>query len=182
MNANGTSTKEDFKIIKFIEDNTLFTMLLGKPWIKRDQDRKKEEEKVLEQQRQELTDFMTRRIAQLIEEQENRSKPLIVRGLDVEAERMSEDSQNTKAHVPEKEESLPLGLRRESQQHEVPMLKKNKNQNGKRIPETKLTGKKARKLSKRRANINRLHNISEGTSQNEKLVEIELHRDIRPTT
>jgi hypothetical protein len=39
MNANGTSTKEDFEIVKFIEDNTTFTMLLGKPWINRDQSR-----------------------------------------------------------------------------------------------------------------------------------------------
>jgi hypothetical protein len=62
MNANGNSTKEDFEIIKFIEDNAPFTMLLGNPWIERDQARKKEEEKVLEQQRQELKDFMTRRI------------------------------------------------------------------------------------------------------------------------
>jgi hypothetical protein len=54
MNANGTSTEEDFEIIKFIEDNAPFTMLLGNPWIERDQARKKEEEKVLEQQRQEL--------------------------------------------------------------------------------------------------------------------------------
>lgn len=125
---------------------------------------------------------MTRRIAQLIEEQENKSKPLIVRGSDVEAERMSEGSQKTEAHVLEKEELLPLGLRRESQQREVPMFKENKNQNGKRILETKLTGKKDRKLSKRRAKIDILQNISEGTSQNGKLAEIELHRDIRPTT
>jgi hypothetical protein len=33
MNANGTSTEEDFEIIKFIENNAPFTMLLGKPWI-----------------------------------------------------------------------------------------------------------------------------------------------------
>jgi hypothetical protein len=58
---------------------------------------------------------MTRRIAQLIEEHENKSKPLIVRGPDVEDERMSEGSQKTKAHIPEKEELLPLGLRREFQ-------------------------------------------------------------------
>jgi hypothetical protein len=64
-------------------------MLLGKPWIKRDQARKEEEENVLEQQRQELTDFMTRRIAQLIEEQENKSKPLIIRGPDVLGENLS---------------------------------------------------------------------------------------------
>jgi hypothetical protein len=69
MNANGTSAEEDFEIIKFIEDNALFTMLLGNPWIERDQARKKEEEIFLEQHRQELKDFMTRRIAQLIEEQ-----------------------------------------------------------------------------------------------------------------
>jgi hypothetical protein len=62
MNANGTSTEEYFKIIEFIKDSAPFTMLLENPWIERDQARKKEEEKVLEQQRQELKDFMTRRI------------------------------------------------------------------------------------------------------------------------
>jgi hypothetical protein len=62
------------------------------------------------------------------------------------------------------------------------MFKENKNQNGKRILETKLTGKKARKLSKKRAKIDTLQNISEGTSQNGKLAEIELCRDIRPAT
>jgi hypothetical protein len=40
--------KEDFEIIKFIEDNAPFTMLLGKPWIERDQARRKEEEEVLD--------------------------------------------------------------------------------------------------------------------------------------
>jgi hypothetical protein len=44
MNANRTSTEEDFEIIKFIENNAPFTMLLGKPWIERDQARRKEEE------------------------------------------------------------------------------------------------------------------------------------------
>jgi hypothetical protein len=68
MNFNGTSTKEDFDIIKFIEDNAPFTMLKGKPWIERAQARQKEEEEALEQKKQELKDFMTRRIAQLIEE------------------------------------------------------------------------------------------------------------------
>jgi hypothetical protein len=43
MNANGTSTEEDFEIIKFIEDSASFTMLLGNPWIERDQARKREE-------------------------------------------------------------------------------------------------------------------------------------------
>ena len=68
MNAHGASTKEYFEIVKFMEDSAPFTMLLGKPWIEKDQARKQEAEKDLEQQRQELRDFMTRRITQLIEE------------------------------------------------------------------------------------------------------------------
>jgi hypothetical protein len=75
MNANGTSTEEDFEIDKFNENNAPFTMLLVKPWIERDEARRKEEEEVLEQQKQELKEFMTRRITHLIEEQKNRSKP-----------------------------------------------------------------------------------------------------------
>jgi hypothetical protein len=66
MNASGTSIEEDFEIVKFIENNAPFTMLLGKPWIEKDQNRRKEKE-FLEQKKQELKDFMTRRIAQLIE-------------------------------------------------------------------------------------------------------------------
>jgi hypothetical protein len=67
-NVNGTSIEEDFEIIKFIEDSAPFTMLLGKPWIDRYQARRKEEEEVLEQKKQELKYFITRRIAHLIEE------------------------------------------------------------------------------------------------------------------
>jgi hypothetical protein len=44
MTINGTSTEEYFEIIQFIEDNTQFTMLIGKPWIDRAQARQKEEE------------------------------------------------------------------------------------------------------------------------------------------
>jgi hypothetical protein len=66
MNVNGTSIEEDFDIIKFIEDSAPFTMLLSRPWIERDQDRRKEEEEVLEQQKRQLKDFMTRRISHLI--------------------------------------------------------------------------------------------------------------------
>jgi cell division protein FtsL len=39
-----------------------------------------------------------------------------------------------------------------------------KNQNGKRNTKTKLTGKKARKLSKKRAKIEKLEKVLEGTS------------------
>jgi hypothetical protein len=31
MSAHGTSTEEEFEIIKFVENNTPFSMLLGKP-------------------------------------------------------------------------------------------------------------------------------------------------------
>jgi hypothetical protein len=72
MTVNGTLTEEDFDIIKFVEDNASFTMLIEKPWIDRDQARRKEEEEFLEQKKQELKDFMTRRITHLIEEQKSR--------------------------------------------------------------------------------------------------------------
>jgi hypothetical protein len=36
MTVNGNLTEEDFEIIKFVEDNAPFTMLIGKPWIDRD--------------------------------------------------------------------------------------------------------------------------------------------------
>ena len=65
MISHGTSTEEDFEVVKFIENNAPFTMLLGKPWIEKDQTRRKEEE-VLEQKKKVLKDFMTRRITHLI--------------------------------------------------------------------------------------------------------------------
>jgi predicted ATP-grasp superfamily ATP-dependent carboligase len=125
---------------------------------------------------------MTRRIVQLIEEQENKSKLFSTRIPDVKVARALEDSQKIAVSVSNIEEVLPLSIRRESQQHEVTMSKENKNQNGKRITEMNLTRKKARKLSKKRAKIDRLQNIPEGTSQNGKLAEIELCRDIRLAT
>jgi hypothetical protein len=42
MNANGTSTEEEFEVVKFIEGSAPFTMFLGKPWIERDQARREE--------------------------------------------------------------------------------------------------------------------------------------------
>jgi hypothetical protein len=119
MNANGTSTEEYFEIIQFIEDRAPFTMLIGKPWIERDQARQKKEEEVLEHKKQELKDFMTRRIACLIEEQENKSKIFNTRNLDVEAARTLEDSQETEVPILNKEEVLSQNAREESQQREV---------------------------------------------------------------
>jgi hypothetical protein len=121
MKANGTLTEEYFEIVKFIENSAPFTMLLGKPWIERDQTRRKKEEEVLEQKKQELKYFMTRRIAHLIEEQENRLKIFNTRDLDVEATRTLEDPQKTEVPTPDKEEVLPLNPRKESQQREVTM-------------------------------------------------------------
>jgi hypothetical protein len=87
MSAYGISIEEEFEVIKFVEKNTPFAMLLGKPWIEKDQIRRRKEEEALEQKKQELTDFMTRRITHLISEQENKSKLLRTRDLDDEVER-----------------------------------------------------------------------------------------------
>jgi hypothetical protein len=49
-----------------------------------------------------------------------------------------------------------LNPTKESQQHEVTIPKGDKNMNGKRNTETKITEKKARKLSKKREKIEKL--------------------------
>jgi hypothetical protein len=41
---HGTLPKEESEVIKFIGDNTPFPLLLGKPWIEKDQIRRKAEE------------------------------------------------------------------------------------------------------------------------------------------
>jgi hypothetical protein len=38
---NGTSTEEEFEVIKIIENSTLFPLLLGNTWIEKDQIRRK---------------------------------------------------------------------------------------------------------------------------------------------
>jgi hypothetical protein len=90
---------------------------------------------------------MTRRITHLIEEHKNKSKIFNTRDQDVKVARILEDTQNIEVPISDKERILPL---KESQQSEVTMSKENKNQNGKRNTEMKLTGKKARNLSKKR--------------------------------
>ena len=71
-------------------------MLIGKPWIDRAQTRRKEEEEALEQKKLELKYFMTRRIAQLIKEQENGSKIFDPRDPDIKAATPLEYPQKTK--------------------------------------------------------------------------------------
>jgi hypothetical protein len=44
MIVHGTTTKEEFEVIRFVENNTPFSLLLGKTWIEKDQIRRKEEE------------------------------------------------------------------------------------------------------------------------------------------
>jgi hypothetical protein len=99
---------------------------------------------------------MTRKIAQLIEEQENKSKLPDTRSPDVEATGTSEDIQKAEISTPDKEEVIHLNPRKGSQQCKVTMPKENKNQNGKRTTEMKLTGKKARKISKKKVKIEKL--------------------------
>jgi hypothetical protein len=94
MSDHGTSIEEEFEVIKFVENNTPFALLLGRTWIERDQIRKKDEEEAIEQKKQELMDFMARRIMRLIEEQEDKSKPLRARDLTVEVERTQESLKN----------------------------------------------------------------------------------------
>jgi hypothetical protein len=48
MSAHGTSTEEEFEVIKFVENISPFTLLLGRTWIERDQIRRKEEEEAIE--------------------------------------------------------------------------------------------------------------------------------------
>jgi hypothetical protein len=100
----------------------------------------------------------------LIEEQENRSKPYHTRNLDVEVIRMPKDSQKTEVSISDKEEMLYLNPKKEPEECEVTISKENKNQNGKITTEIKLTGKKARKLNKKRV---KLQEIPDGTSQKE---------------
>jgi hypothetical protein len=113
MSSHGTSTEEEFKIIKFVENNAPFSILLGKTWIEKDQIRRKQEEEDLEQKKKELRDFMARRIVHLLEEQENQSRLPRTKDMDVEVERTQEDwrhlsIQESRAPTPEREEVLPL--------------------------------------------------------------------------
>ena len=62
MIAHETSTEEEFEVIKFVENNTPFTLLLGKPRVEKNQIRRKAEEEATKQKKQELRDFISRKI------------------------------------------------------------------------------------------------------------------------
>jgi hypothetical protein len=188
MSAHGTSTEEEFEVVKFVENNAPFSILLGKTWIEKDQIRRKQEEEDLEQKKKELRDFMARRIVHLLEEQEDKSKLLRTRDLDVEVEKTQESLKNLsmqqkRAPTPEitREEVFHSEPLKDPQQCEVTMLRGDKNKNGKRHPVTQITGKKARKLSKKKAKLEKLQEVPEKTSQKEGLAKLELRRNSRTT-
>jgi hypothetical protein len=119
---------------------------------------------------------MARKIARLVEEQENNLKQLRTRDLAVEVEKMQEGLKNLsmqekKALTPEviREEAFHLNPLKDPQQCEVTMLREDKNKNGKRNPVTQITGNKARKLSNKKAKLEKLQEVPEKTSQKEGL-------------
>jgi hypothetical protein len=116
-----------------------------------------------------------------MEEQEDKSKQQRARELVIEVERtqeglkdlpVQEESISTQESV--REEVLPLNLLKYHQQREVTMLRENKNKNGKRNPEAQVTGNKARKLSKKKAKLEKLWEVLEKTSQKESLQNLNL--------
>jgi hypothetical protein len=57
MVSHGTSTEEEFEVIKFAEKNSPFAILLGKTWIERDHIRRREEEKAIGQKKKRIKGF-----------------------------------------------------------------------------------------------------------------------------
>jgi hypothetical protein len=55
-----------------------------------------------------------------------------------------------------REEVLPLNHLKYHQHRKVTMIRKDKNKNGKRNPETQITTKKARKISKKKSKLEKL--------------------------
>ena len=108
---------------------------------------------------------MTRRIVHLIEEQKSKLQIFNISNSNVEAKRTLEDLQKIELPIFDIEEVLSRNPKKDFQQREVTKTTEDKHQNGKIITETKLTGKKDRKLRKKRANTVRLQEVLEDTSQ-----------------
>jgi hypothetical protein len=153
---HGTSTEEEFEVIKFVENNAPFPLLLGKTWIEKDQIRRKVEEEDTENKKQELRDFIARKIYRPIKEREVKSKQQKARDLAVKFERTQEYLKDLSM-----QEKKPLEAH---QQCEVTTPGEDKNTNGKRNPETiretHITGKKARNLSKKKAKLEKLQEVT----------------------
>jgi hypothetical protein len=89
--------------------------------------------------------------------------------LTVEVERTQADLkhmhvQESRAPTPDREEVLALDLTKDHQQREVTMLRGDKNHNGKRNSVMQITGKKARKINKKKAKLDKLQEVPEKTS------------------
>jgi len=70
---------------------------------------------------------MNRRIAQLIEEQKNKSNIFNTKDLDAKVARTQEDYHKIEVPTPDREDVLPLNSRKESPQQGVTMPKEDKN-------------------------------------------------------
>jgi hypothetical protein len=123
---------------------------------------------------------MAKIIAHLLKEQENQSKLLRTRNLDLEVERTQDlkhlSVQESRVPTPDREKLFPLNLRKEHQHHEVTMPRFDKNQNGKKNTEMQITWKKARKLSKKKAKLEKLQEVPKNTSQKEGLQNLNFTR------
>ena len=106
---------------------------------------------------------MTRRIAHLIGEQKRRSHIFNISNSDVEAKRTLEDPQKIEVYIFDTKEVLSRNPKKYFPRREVTKTTEDKHQNGKSITEMKLTGKKDRKLRKKRANTVRLQEVLEDT-------------------
>jgi hypothetical protein len=73
--------------------------------------------------------------------------------------------QESREPTPEREEVFLSNPSKDLQKCEVTMPRGDKNNNGKRKPLTQITGKKARKLSKKKAKLEKLQEVPERTSQ-----------------
>jgi hypothetical protein len=116
--------------------------LFGKTWIEKDRIIRKAEEESTEKKKQELRDFITRKIDQLIEEREGKSKKQKARELASKIERMKEglkdlsmQERSISTQEVVREGILTSEPVRAHQQCEVTMLGEYKNKNGKRILE-----------------------------------------------
>jgi hypothetical protein len=142
---HGTSTEEEFEVIRFVENNAPFPLLLGKTWIKEDHIRRKAEEEATEKKKQELRDLIARKIDRLIEEREVESKQQKTRELAIKVERMQEGlkdlsiqerSISTQEII--REGILTSNPLRAHQQCEATTLGEDKNKNRKRNPENQI--------------------------------------------
>jgi hypothetical protein len=89
--------------------------------------------------------------------------------MDVEVERTHEDwrhlsIQESRAPTPEREEVLPLNPMQDPPQCKVIIPRGDKNDNGKRKTMIQITGKKAKKLSKKREKLEKLQEFPGKTS------------------